>query len=69
MALLVGLFDSGVGGLTVLRRVTERHPHSRCLYLGDMTRVPYGNRSPEEIRRIAAEVVHGSCGPRTWGCW
>ncbi|MBE9171537.1 glutamate racemase [Cyanobium sp. LEGE 06143] len=57
MELLVGLFDSGVGGLTVLRRVTERHPHSRCLYLGDTARVPYGSRSPEEIRQIAAEVV------------
>ena len=56
--LLVGLFDSGLGGLTVLRRVHEAYPHTRCLYLGDTARVPYGQRSVEDIRAIAAEVVH-----------
>ena len=58
MSLLVGLFDSGLGGLTVLRQVHARYPHSHCLYLGDTARVPYGQRSPEEIRAIAREVVH-----------
>jgi glutamate racemase len=58
MTLLVGLFDSGLGGLTVLRQVHARHPHSPCLYLGDTARVPYGQRSPEDIRAIAREVVH-----------
>jgi glutamate racemase len=58
MSLLVGLFDSGLGGLTVLRQVHARHPHSPCLYLGDTARVPYGERSPAEIRAIAREVVH-----------
>jgi len=57
-SLLVGLFDSGLGGLTVLRRVHEAYPHTRCLYLGDTARVPYGQRSVEDIRAIAAEVVH-----------
>jgi len=57
MTHLVGLFDSGLGGLTVLRQVLERYPHSPCLYLGDTARVPYGQRSVEEIRGIAAEVV------------
>ncbi|MCP9888777.1 glutamate racemase [Cyanobium sp. ATX 6A2] len=57
MSLLVGLFDSGLGGLTVLRRVQARYPHSPCLYLGDTARVPYGTRSVEDIRAIAAEVV------------
>ena len=57
MSLRVGLFDSGLGGLTVLRQVLERYPHSPCLYLGDTARVPYGERPPEEIRAIAAEVV------------
>lgn len=57
MSLLVGLFDSGLGGLTVLRQVHARHPHSPCLYLGDTARVPYGQRSPEDIRAIAREVV------------
>ena len=53
----LGLFDSGVGGLTVLRRVLERHGQVSCLYLGDTARVPYGNRMPHEIRVIAKEVV------------
>ena len=57
MTSVLGLFDSGVGGLTVLRRVLERHGAVRCIYLGDTARVPYGCRSPEEIRSIAVEVV------------
>ena len=57
MSSVLGLFDSGVGGLTVLRRVLERHGPVRCIYLGDTARVPYGCRSPEEIRSIAVEVV------------
>ncbi len=57
MSALVGLFDSGLGGLTVLRRLQERYPHSPCLYLGDTARVPYGQRSVADIRSIAAEVV------------
>ena len=58
MTLLVGLFDSGLGGLTVLRQVHARHPHTPCLYLGDTARVPYGQRTVQDIRAIAAEVVH-----------
>ena len=41
---LLGFFDSGLGGLTVLRRVLERHGPVPCVYLGDTARVPYGNR-------------------------
>lgn len=58
MSLLVGLFDSGLGGLTVLRQVHGLYPHTRCLYLGDTARVPYGQRPVDDIRAIAAEVVH-----------
>jgi len=58
LSLLVGLFDSGLGGLTVLRQVRALYPHTSCLYLGDTARVPYGQRSTQEIRAIAAEVVH-----------
>ena len=57
MTVRLGLFDSGVGGLTVLRRILERHGEVPCVYLGDTARVPYGNRTPEEIRSIASEVV------------
>jgi glutamate racemase len=53
----IGLLDSGLGGLTVLRRLLEHHPDLPFVYLGDTARVPYGQRSPNEIRHIAAEVV------------
>ncbi len=53
----LALFDSGVGGFTVLKRVLERHSNASCLYLGDTARLPYGRRSPSEIRFIAREVV------------
>lgn len=54
---LLGLFDSGLGGLTVLRRLLRRRPGQPCLYVGDTARVPYGGRSAAEIRAIASEVV------------
>ena len=54
---LLGLFDSGLGGLTVLRRLLSQRPGQRCVYVGDTARVPYGSRARAEIRSIAAEVV------------
>ncbi len=53
----LGLFDSGIGGFTILKRVLERHGNLQCVYLGDLARVPYGSKSPSEIRKIAREVV------------
>ncbi len=53
----LGLFDSGVGGLTVLKQVLRRHRNSSCLYLADTARVPYGNRKPSDIREIASEIA------------
>ncbi len=58
MSYLFGLFDSGIGGLTVLKRVIERHGDVSCLYLADTARLPYGQKTPSEIRAIAAENVH-----------
>jgi glutamate racemase len=49
----IGIFDSGLGGLTVTRAVHEKLPHEHLLYLGDTARVPYGTRSPETILRYA----------------
>ncbi len=51
----LGIFDSGVGGLTVVRAVQELLPNEDILYLGDTARVPYGSKSPETIRQFAAE--------------
>ena len=47
----IGVFDSGVGGLTVLRAVRAALPCERLFYLGDTARVPYGNKAPETVRR------------------
>ena len=53
----IGVFDSGVGGLTVLSALHERLPHESTVYLGDTARVPYGPKSPETIRRYAGEAA------------
>ncbi|HVM30570.1 MAG TPA: glutamate racemase [Candidatus Limnocylindrales bacterium] len=53
----IGLFDSGVGGLTVLREVVRRLPNESTVYLGDNARAPYGPRSDEEVRRFSAECL------------
>jgi glutamate racemase len=49
----IGIFDSGLGGLTVTRAIFDRLPNEHLLYLGDTARVPYGTRSPETILRYA----------------
>ncbi|MDP8905278.1 MAG: glutamate racemase [Chloroflexota bacterium] len=53
----IGFFDSGVGGLTVLREVIRRLPSESTIYLGDNARAPYGPRSDEEVRRFSAECL------------
>ncbi len=53
----IGLFDSGVGGLTVLAAVRARLPEENLLYLGDTARLPYGTKSPETIRRYALQCA------------
>jgi glutamate racemase len=54
-SLPIGIFDSGVGGLTVLRAVRKRLPHENVIYLGDTARVPYGMKSRRTIERYAVE--------------
>lgn len=49
----IGIFDSGVGGLTVFRRISERLPNEPIIYLGDTARVPYGTKSAETVIRYA----------------
>jgi glutamate racemase len=55
MALKVGVFDSGVGGLTVLRELRRQLPEASYLYLGDTARLPYGSKSQATIARYAVE--------------
>lgn len=51
----IGIFDSGVGGLTVLQELTKQMPHETIVYFGDTGRVPYGNRSNEIILQYAKQ--------------
>jgi len=53
----IGVFDSGLGGLTVLRAIRERLPFEATIYLGDTARVPYGPKAAETIRRYALEAT------------
>lgn len=51
----IGLFDSGFGGLTVMREVVRLLPHENLIYLGDTAHLPYGNKSPEVVLQYALE--------------
>lgn len=54
----IGVFDSGLGGLTVVNELVRRLPHESILYFGDTARVPYGTKSPDTIRRFSREAAH-----------
>jgi glutamate racemase len=53
----LGVFDSGIGGLTVARALFERLPRESVIYFGDTARVPYGPKSPDTVRRYSAEIL------------
>ncbi len=53
----IGVFDSGVGGLTVLREIIRRTPHESTIYLGDNARAPYGPRSDDEVLAFSTEAL------------
>jgi len=53
----IGVIDSGVGGLTVLRRLQELMPHEHFIFLGDTLNTPYGNRSREDIIRLVNQMT------------
>lgn len=54
---VIGMFDSGVGGLTVMKEILEQLPEVQIIYFGDTARVPYGNRSREELIRFGEEII------------
>src|SRR5690242_20714121 len=54
----IGVFDSGVGGLTVVKALRDRLPNEAILYLGDTARVPFGPKSAETLQRYALELSH-----------
>ncbi|HET9418752.1 MAG TPA: glutamate racemase [Chthoniobacterales bacterium] len=53
----IGVFDSGIGGLTVAKALLEVLPNERILYLGDTARVPYGGKSAETVQRYSLELA------------
>jgi glutamate racemase len=69
---MIGVFDSGLGGLTVLRRLTERFPGVSFTYFGDHAHVPYGDRPSDEIveltRAGVVELFERGCGLVILGC-
>jgi glutamate racemase len=57
----IGIFDSGVGGLTVLKEVVRALPQEDTIYLGDTARVPYGTKSPETVVRYSRQIARFLC--------
>ncbi|MGA7877717.1 MAG: glutamate racemase, partial [Desulfoferrobacter sp.] len=53
----IGVFDSGVGGLTVLKALREELPFEDFLYLGDTARLPYGTKSAHSVTRYALQAA------------
>lgn len=58
----IGIFDSGIGGLTVARAIYERLPGESTIYFGDTARVPYGPKSPDTVRRYSLEILQWLLG-------
>ena len=54
----IGVFDSGLGGLTVVREIMRNLPNERVVYFGDTARVPYGNNSKQTVIRYARQIVN-----------
>ena len=53
----IGVFDSGVGGLTVVREIMRQIPNEKIVYFGDTARVPYGSKSKDTITRFSRQIV------------
>ena len=53
----IGIFDSGIGGLTVLRELIKILPNEDFIYFGDTARVPYGSKSPDLIREYSEQIT------------
>ena len=53
----IGVFDSGIGGLTVVKALRDLLPNENISYLGDTARVPYGPKSPDTVQRYGNELA------------
>ena len=52
-----GVFDTGVGGLTVVKEIMNKLPHENIVYFGDTARVPYGNKTQKTVLRYSRQIV------------
>ena len=53
----IGVFDSGIGGLTVLKKLIEKYPNNEYIYYGDTKNIPYGDKSIEELKTLTSNIV------------
>lgn len=53
----IGIFDSGIGGLTVLKKLIDKYPNSEYIYYGDTKNIPFGNKSIEELKIISNNII------------
>ena len=53
----IGVFDSGIGGLTVAREIMRQIPNEKIIYFGDTARMPYGSKSKETVTRFSKQIV------------
>lgn len=53
----IGVFDSGIGGLTVLNKLIEKYPNNEYTYYGDIKNIPYGDKSIEELKELSSKII------------
>ena len=56
----IGIFDSGIGGLTVLKELVYNHPNYEYIYVGDTLNVPYGNKTREQLLKLSYNIIERS---------
>jgi len=57
LGMKVGIFDSGVGGLTVLKTLLKKYPNNEYIYYGDTLNIPYGNKSISELYKLSSKII------------
>ena len=53
----IGVFDSGIGGLTVLKRLIDKYPNNEYIYYGDTKNIPYGDKNIEELKVLSSNII------------
>ena len=53
----IGVFDSGIGGLTVLKKLIDKYPNNEYIYFGDIKNNPYGNKSIEKLEELSSNII------------